>query len=112
MDAMMRKPRDFDAELKALGDKTRDLKSRKVQQLGELVIATGADSLSADELAGALIVLAETKEAGKREAWARRGAAFFQSGARRNAPTTDRNTDGAPAQPGGAQPASGRKGTA
>ena len=60
----MRKPRDFDAELKALGDKARDLKSRKVQQLGELVIAAGADTLTADELAGALIVLAETKEAG------------------------------------------------
>ena len=53
----MRKPRDFDGELKALQDKARDLKSRKVQQLGELVIATGADSLSVDELAGALIVL-------------------------------------------------------
>src|SRR5438445_10815735 len=106
----MRKPRDFDAELKALGDKARDLKSRKVQQLGELVIATGADTLTADELAGALIVLAETKEAGKREAWARRGAAFFQSRARRIAPTTDRNADGAPAQPSGAQPASGRTG--
>jgi hypothetical protein len=39
-----------------------------VQQLGELVIATGADSLSADERAGALIVLAETTDAGKREA--------------------------------------------
>jgi hypothetical protein len=106
----MRKPRDFDAELKALGDKARDLKSRKVHQLGELVIATGADALNANELAGALIVLAETKEAGKREAWARRGAAFFQSRAKRNAPTTDRNTDGAPAQPSGAQPASSRKG--
>ena len=34
----MRKPRDFDAELKALGNKARDLKSRKVQQLGELVL--------------------------------------------------------------------------
>jgi len=106
----MRKPRDFDAELKALGDKARDLKSRKVQRLGELVIATGADALSADELAGALIVLAETKEAGKREAWARRGAAFFQSRSRRNAPRTERNTDGAPAQPSGAQPAPSRKG--
>ena len=31
----MRTPRDFDAELKALGDKARNL----VQQLGELVIA-------------------------------------------------------------------------
>ena len=105
----MRKPRNFDAELKALGDKARDLKSRKVQKLGELVIATGADALSADELAGALIVLAETKEAGKREAWARRGAAFFQSRAWRNAPATDRNMDGAPTQPSGAQPASSRK---
>jgi Conjugal transfer protein TraD len=106
----MRKPRDFDAELKALGDKARDLKSRKVQQLGELVIATGADTLTPDELAGALIVLAETKDTGKREAWAKRGAAFFQGRSRRTAPATDRNAGGASAQPGGAQPASGRKG--
>ena len=108
----MRKPRDFDAELKALGDKARDLKSRKVQQLGELVIATGADALSADELAGALIVLAETKETGKREAWARRGAAFFQGRARRSGPAADRDTGGTPAQPVSAQPASVRKGAA
>lgn len=106
----MRKPRDFDADLKTLEDKARGLKTRKVRQLGELVIATGADTLTAEELAGALIVVAETKEAGKREAWARRGAVFFQSRARRNAPTTDRNSDGAPAQPSGAQPASSRKG--
>src|SRR6516162_402388 len=109
-ETMMRKPRDFNAELKALGDKARDLKSRKVQQLGELVIATGADALAADELAGALIVLAETKEAGRREAWSKRGAAFFQGRSRRNAPATDRDTDSASAQPGGAQPASSRKG--
>lgn len=107
----MRKPRDFDVELKALGDKARDFKSRKVRQLGELVIATRADTLGANELAGALIMLAETKEAGKREAWARRGAAFFQSRARRDAQAIDRNTSGAPAQPSGAQPASSRKGT-
>ena len=106
----MRKPRDFDAELKALGDKARDLKGRKVQQLGELVMATGADELNANELAGALIVLAETKEAGRREAWARRGAAFFQGRARRSVPATNRDMDGAPPPPGGAQPASGRKG--
>ena len=106
----MRKPRDFDAELKVLGDKARDLKSRKVQQLGELVIATGADTLTADELAGALIVLAETKDTRKMEAWAKRGAAFFQSRSRRNAPATDRDTEGAPGQPGSAQPPSGRKG--
>ncbi|MGX7872852.1 conjugal transfer protein TraD [Mesorhizobium sp. ORM6] len=41
----MRKPRDFDAELYALEEKARELKTRKVQQLGELVIATGADQL-------------------------------------------------------------------
>ena len=106
----MRKPRDFDGELKALQDKARELKSRKVLGLGELVIATGADALSADELAGALIVLAETKDIRKMEAWAKRGAAFFQSRSRRNAPATDRDTDGAPAQPGGAQPPSGGTG--
>ena len=106
----MRKLRDFDGELKALGDKARDLKSRKVQKLGELVIATGADGLRADELAGALMMLVETKDAGKREAWAKRGAAFFQGRSRRTAPKPDRNADGAPAQPGGTQPASSRKG--
>jgi hypothetical protein len=105
----MRKPRDFDGELKALEGKAKDLKNRKVRQLGELVIATGADTLTASELAGALIVLAETKEAGKREAWARRGAAFFQGRSKRSAPATDRDNGGTPAQPGGAQPASGRK---
>ena len=78
METIVRKPRDFDAELKALGDKARDLKTRKVQQLGELVIATGADSLSVDELAGALIVLAETMDARKREAWSKRGAAWVK----------------------------------
>ncbi len=53
----MRKPRDYDTELKALEDKAKDLKTRKVQQLGDLVIATGADSLSPDELAGAVLFL-------------------------------------------------------
>jgi hypothetical protein len=109
---MMRKPRDYDAELKALEDKARELKTRKVQQLGELVIATGADVLSADELAGALIVLTETKDTAKREAWAKRGATFFQSRARRSAPATERDTSGAQTQPHSAQPLSGGTRTA
>ena len=104
----MRKPRDFDAELKALEDKARELKTRKVQQLGELVIATGADQLSTDELAGALVAIAETKDTSKREAWAKRGVMFFESGSRRTAPATGRNPRGASAQPGSNQsPASG-----
>jgi type II secretory pathway component PulK len=108
----MRKPRDFDAELKSLEDKARDLRNRKVQQLGELVISTGADAFSADELAGALIVLAETKDAGKREAWAKRGAAFFQGPSRRTASAPDGDTGGAPARPNSAQSASGGAGAA
>lgn len=108
----MRKPRDFDGELKALQDKARDLKSRKVQQLGELVIAAGADRFSADELAGALIMLAETKEPARKEAWAKRGAVFFQGRARRSAPAAERHTGSARAQPGGTQPATGSKGGA
>ena len=103
----MRKPRDFDTELKSLEDKARELKTRKVQQLGELVIATGADALTADELAGALIVLAETTDAGKREAWAKRGAAFFQGRPQRTASASGRDTGRDSAQPGSKQPASG-----
>jgi len=76
----MRKPRDFDAELKALEDKARALKTRKVRQLGELVMATGADTLTVNELAGALIVLAETKEAGRREAWPGAAPRSFRDG--------------------------------
>jgi hypothetical protein len=45
----MRKPRDFDAELQALTDKAKALKSKKQGQLGELVIATGADALSIEQ---------------------------------------------------------------
>jgi hypothetical protein len=112
METTMRKPRDFDAELKSLEDKAKDLKARKVQQLGELIISTGADALNANELAGALIVLAETKDAGKREAWAKRGAAFFQGRTRRSAPSADRDANGAPSQPGGTQSASGGAGAA
>ncbi|WP_044547756.1 conjugal transfer protein TraD [Mesorhizobium japonicum] len=104
----MRKPRDFDSELRALEEKARELKARKVQQLGELVIATGADELSTDELAGALVAITETRDAAKREAWAKRGVTFFESRSRRTPPASQRNPRSAPAQPGGPQsPASG-----
>lgn len=73
----MRKPRDYDAELKALNDKARQLKSRKQSQLGELVQTTGADELSIEELAGALLGAAAADRSAK-EAWRKRGAAFFR----------------------------------
>ncbi|MGX5851239.1 conjugal transfer protein TraD [Mesorhizobium sp. PL10] len=100
----MRKPRDFDAELKALEDRTRELKTRKVQQLGELVIATGADQLSTEELAGALVAIAETKDAADREAWAKRGVMFFESGSKRTAPTSEGNLRSAKTQSDSPQP--------
>jgi DNA-binding protein H-NS len=74
----MRKPRDFDSELQALSDKAKQLKNRKVLQLGELVIATGADALDPETLTGALLGAAKTKDAKEREAWRLNGAAFFQ----------------------------------
>ena len=78
----MRKPRDLDAELKTLEDKTKMLKDRKVRQLGELVIATGADALDIETLAGALLDLGELKDPTQAERWRKRGAAFFHRHAR------------------------------
>jgi hypothetical protein len=79
----MRKVRDYDAELKALGDKARALKAKKVEQLGELVTATGADALDAETLAGVLLDAVGSKDAEAKEAWRAKGAAFFHgAGAR------------------------------
>lgn len=94
----MRKHRDFDAELKALTDKAAMLKARKVQQLGELLIATGADTADPETLAGALLDVAETKEASKREKWRARGAGFFREGTRGTGNRTDSNAAGDPAK--------------
>jgi len=74
----MRKVRDYDAELKALGDKARQLKAKRVEQLGQLVAATGADALDAETLAGVLLDAVASKDAGAKEAWRAKGAAFFQ----------------------------------
>ncbi|TGX53184.1 conjugal transfer protein TraD [Sphingomonas gei] len=80
----MRKPRDFDSEMKALNERAKLLKDRKLYQLGELVIATGADSLSVEHLAGALLAVIETKDGATMEGWRKRGAAFFQRTARKS----------------------------
>lgn len=101
----MRKPRDFDSELKALADKAKQLKERRVRQLGELVIATGADASDAEILAGALLVIAETSDAQKKEAWRKRGAAFFQSKAHKRSEGTERLSEGTLPLDGGTAPA-------
>ena len=91
----MRKPRDYDAELKALDVKARQLRQRKVQQLGELVVACGADALSLEHLAGALLGMAEIKDTAAKEGWRKRGAAFFHQPSRKPANTSGGKDDGA-----------------
>lgn len=99
----MHKPRDFDSELKALADKAKQLKERRVRQLGELVIATGAgDTIDAETLAGALLVITETDDVARKESWRKRGAAFFQSKARGRTAGTDRDKGSAQPNDGGA----------
>ncbi|MDQ8757643.1 conjugal transfer protein TraD [Sphingosinicella sp. LHD-64] len=74
----MRKPRDFDAELKVLADKARTLKELRVRQFGELVSATGADALDAETLAGALLGAVATNDLVTREERREAGERFFR----------------------------------
>lgn len=73
----MKKPRDLDAELEALQRRAKALKGRRTVQFGELVIATGADALPIETLAGALLA-ASKADASTREAWRKAGHGFFQ----------------------------------
>jgi hypothetical protein len=107
----MRKPRDFDAELQALTDKAKALRTKKQSQLGELVIATGADSLSIEQLAGALLDAVQA-DAARKETWRKSGAAFFRGDGARARKGVGRNAGGAAAIGAGAQSASGEAGTA
>lgn len=107
----MRKPRDFDAELKALDDKARELKNRKLRQLGELVVATGADALPVEELAGALLLTAEGKGFAREECRTR-GERFFRRPARKSARGAARGASSGQANRDGAQPPAGEAGAA
>lgn len=102
---MARKPRDFDAELQALTERTRKLKGQKTVQLGELVQATDADTLPIEALAGVLLAAVEQakKQPDAIARWTERGHAFFQQGSRRG-----RNSgNGAAASGGTGEPAPG-----
>ncbi len=102
----MRKPKDFDSELKALDKRARQLKTRKLHQLGELVVATGADTLPVDVLAGALLSAADTNALSMREGWRARGATFFQQRKRRQGGAGE-SAGGAPPSGDGALPVAG-----
>lgn len=106
----MRKPRDYDAELKALDEKAKLLKDRQVRQLGELVIATGANALDIEVLAGALLDAGDRNDLTIREEWRTRGAAFFRSTRRSAARGTQSRARSAPQSDSNAQPAAGEAG--
>lgn len=100
----MRKPRDIEAELKALQQRQKELRGRRIVQLGELVIATGADALDAETLAGALLdVVARAKDTEAKEGWRRTGAGIFRRD--RRARKAEANGAGHPAA--GADPHDG-----
>ena len=111
----MRKSVDFDAQIKALQEKAKSLKDRQRTQLGDLVLATGADALPLEALAGVLLAAVEQAR-DKPEAvarWTERGTAFFRGdgkqgnrGNRNGAgdPAPEPSGDGAPA-PAGNRPA-------
>ena len=84
----MRKPRDFDSALRALTNKTKTLKENKRRQLGELIVATGADGLDIEMLAGGLLAMVETTDTIQKENWRKHGAAFFRGKA---SPATGRD---------------------
>jgi hypothetical protein len=87
---MARKPRDYDAELQALMDKAKKLKTQKTTQLGELVQVLGADALPFEALAGALLAAVDQakKQPEAVARWTERGQAFFQNGGKRGTKPT------------------------
>ena len=74
----MRKPRDFDAALKSLTEKTKALKESKRRQLGDLIVATGADALDIETLAGALIATVQSTDTAQKQIWKKAGTEFFR----------------------------------
>ncbi len=106
---MARKPRDFDAELQALTDKAKKVKSQKTTQLGELVQVLGADALPMEALAGALLAAVEQskKQPEAVARWTERGQAFFQAGGKRGKKAAGDPAPG-PASHNGAAPAPDR----
>lgn len=107
----MRKPRDYAADLKALNDKAKQLQERKVRELGQLVIAIGADVLSIEELAGALLAAVSNTDPATKEDWSKTGAGFFQSGQRKAGAGDGSDARGTASNQGGAASSGGSAGT-
>jgi hypothetical protein len=84
---------DYNAELKALEDKARGLKARRVEQLGQLVTATGADALDMKRSPARCSMPSRSQNAEAKEAWRAKGAAFFQRRGRKGGRTAGGNGD-------------------
>ena len=85
----MRRPRDYDAEMKLLADKAKALQDRKLRELGQLVTATGAEALGVDVLAGVLVNAVATTDMVQKEEWRTADAAFFLRGQRADGAAKD-----------------------
>jgi hypothetical protein len=96
----MRKPRDFDSALRTLTDKTKALKENKRRQLGDMIVATGADALDMEVLAGGLLTMVESKDAAQKESWRKHGVAFFRGKVRQSEGRPRGDTASAPAGDG------------
>jgi len=107
---MARKPRDFDAELQALMDKAKKVKSQKTIQLGELVQIVGADALPMEALAGALLAAIEQskKQPEAVARWTERGQSFFQQKGKRGKQAAPGDPASGPTSHNGAAPAPDR----
>ena len=86
----MRKPRDFDSEMKALNERAKLLKERKLHQIGELVIAAGADMLAVEVLVGAMLAAVDTKDTATLEVWRKRHCLLSIGKPERRAPQSRR----------------------
>ena len=107
---MARKPRDYDAELQALMERAKKVKTQKTTQLGELVQVVGADALPFEALAGALIAALEQskKQPEVVARWTECGQSFFQQGGKRGKKQAASDTAGGTANNGGTAPAPDR----
>ena len=106
---MARKPRDYDAELQALMDKAKKVRTQKTTQLGELVQITGADALPMEALAGALLAVAKQgrDKPDILARWTETGKTVFQSEGRRGKAKAAGDTASGTANVNGAAPAPG-----
>jgi hypothetical protein len=66
-----------------------------------LIVATGADALDIEVLAGGLLTMVGADDAVQTESWRRRGAAFFRKTARPSARKSRGDKDSAPASESG-----------